>query len=302
MENEEIRFGRFRLDLRRPELRCDGQPVRIHRRALGILCALAEARGEIVSKNELMARLWPGRIVEEGNLHVHVSALRKALDEHENGHSFVVTVPGRGYRLGDPTGLRPARSAEGSLPPHLPLPDKPSIAVLPFANMSGEQEQEYFAEGMVEEIITALSRIGWLFVIARNSSFTYRDRAIDVKQVGRDVGVRYVLEGSVRKSGNRVRITAQLIDATNGAHLWADHFDGALEDVLDLQDQVAIRVAGVIEPAVQAAEVRRAVERPRNDATAYDLYLRALAASGAWAKEDYLAALDRLSQAIRLAP
>jgi len=184
MWNEEISFGRFRLDLRRPELRRDGQPVRIHRRPLGILCALAEAKGEIVSKDELMARLWPGRIVEEANLHVHISALRKALDEHGEGHSLVVTVPGRGYRLADLTGLRSAQLAEGPLPPQLSLPNKPSIAVLPFQNMSGDPEQEYFADGMVEEIITALSRIHWLFVIARNSSFTYKSRAVDVKHIG----------------------------------------------------------------------------------------------------------------------
>jgi adenylate cyclase len=300
IENEEISFGCFALDLGRPELRCDGRPVRIHRLALGILCALAEAKGEVVSKDALMARLWPGRIVEEGNLHVHVSALRKALDEHGEGHGLVVTVPGRGYRLAEPAGLRSGRLAEGSAAPSLPLPDKPSIAVLPFANMSGDREQEYFADGMVEEIITSLSRIRWLFVIARNSSFTYKGQAIDVKQVGRELGVRYVLEGSVRKSGSRVRIAAQLIDAASGAHLWADHFDGSLEDVLDLQAEVAIRVAGVIEPTVQAAEIRRAADRPRNDPTAYDLYLRALAARNAWEKKDYLEALDRLSQAIKL--
>ena len=148
-----------------------------------------------------MARLWPGRIVEEGNLHVHVSALRKSLDEHGEGHSLVVTVPGRGYRLAGLTGLRSAQLAEGSLPPQLPLPDKPSIAVMPFANLSGDPDQEYFADGMVEEIITALSRIRWLFVIARNSSFTYKGRAVDMKQIGRELGVRYVLEGSVRKAG-----------------------------------------------------------------------------------------------------
>ena len=300
MKNEEVSFGCFRLDLRRPELRRDGQPVRIHRRALGILCVLAEAKGEIVSKDELMARLWPGRIVEEGNLHVHVSALRKALDEHGEGHSFVVTVPGRGYRLAGLTGLRSAQLAEGSLPPQLPLPDKPSIAVLPFANLSGDSEQEYFADGMVEEITTVLSRIRWLFVIARTSSVTYKGRAADVKQVSRELGVRYVLEGSVRKSGNRVRITAQLIDATNGAHLWADHFDGSLEDVLDLQDQVAIRVAAVIEPELEAAEIRRALDRPRNDPTAYDLYLRALRAMRSWEKKGYMEALDQLSHATRL--
>ena len=157
----------------------------------------------------------------------------------------------------------------------LPLPDKPSIAVLPFANMSGDPEQEYFVDGMVEDIITALSRIRWLFVIARNSSFTYKGQAVDMKQVGRELGVRYVLEGSVRKAGGRVRITGQLIDAATGAHLWADRFDGSMEDVFELQGKVASSVAGVIEPALQAAETARSVNRPTNDLTAYDLYLRA---------------------------
>jgi len=161
--------------------------------------------------------------------------------------------------------------------PMLALPDKPSIAVLPFANMSGDPEQEYFADGMVEEIITALSRIRWLFVIARNSSFTYKGQATDVKQVGRELGVRYVLEGSVRKASGRVRITAQLIEAETGAHLWADRFDGEIADVFDLQDQVATAVAGVIEPTLQLAEVQRASRRPTNDLAAYDLYLRAYA-------------------------
>jgi len=161
--------------------------------------------------------------------------------------------------------------------PALALPDKPSIAVLPFANLSGDPEQEYFADGMVEEIITALSRIRWLFVIARNSSFTYKGQAVDVKQVGRELGVGYVLDGSVRKAGNRVRITGELMYAATGAHLWADRFDGSLEDVFELQDKVASSVAGVIEPVLQAAETARAANRPTNDLTAYDLYLRAYA-------------------------
>ena len=152
MENEEISFGPFRLDLRRPELRRGDQPVRIYRRPLAILCALAEAKGEIVSKHELMARLWPGRVVEEGNLHVQISALRKALDEHDGGHSLVATVPGRGYRLADRSSLRPTPVAEGPLPPPLPLPDKPSIAVMPFQNLGSDPDQEYFADGMVETI------------------------------------------------------------------------------------------------------------------------------------------------------
>jgi len=183
-------------------------------------------------------------------------------------------------------------------PALLPIPDKPSIAVLPFQNMSGDPEQEYFADGMVEEIITALSRIRWLFVIARNSSFTYKGQSVTVRQVGRELGVRYVLEGSVRKGGNRVRITAQLIEAETGAHLWADRFDGSLEDVFDLQDKVAIDVAGVIEPALQAAEVRRAAARPTNDLTAYDLYLRALATFYPITRERLLEAWELLQQAI----
>ena len=176
----------------------------------------------------------------------------------------------------------------------LALPDKPSIVVLPFANMSDSPEKEYFADGMVEEIITALSRIRWLFVKARNSSLTYKGQAVDVKQIGRELGVRYVLEGSVRKAGDRVRIAAQLIDALNGTHLWADRFDGSLEDIFELQDKVAISVARVIEPALQAAEIRRAVERPTHDLTAYDLYLRALPHLYSWQRERNALALDLL--------
>ena len=164
--------------------------------------------------------------------------------------------------------------------------------------MSGDPEQEYFADGMVEEIITALSRIRWLFVIARNSSFTYKGRAIDVKQVGRELGVRYVLEGSVRRAGGRVRITAQLIDAASGAHLWADRFAGSLEDVFELQDRVAVNVAGVIEPTLQAAEIRRAANRPTSDPTAYDLYLRAVPLWASHEKEPIIQALGLLGRAI----
>jgi adenylate cyclase len=181
-----------------------------------------------------------------------------------------ITRPIRAYRVVTTDGSASTRASSAP-----PLPDKPSIAVLPFANISGDPEQEYFVDGMVEEIITALSRIRWLFVIARNSSFTYKGQAVDVKQVGRELGVRYVLEGSVRKAGNRVRITGQLIDTVAGTHLWADRFDGSLDDVFELQDKVASSVAGVIEPALQAAETARSASRPTNDLTAYDLYLRA---------------------------
>jgi adenylate cyclase len=183
-------------------------------------------------------------------------------------------------------------------PAALALPEKPSIAVLPFQNMSGDAEQEYFVDGMVEEIITALSRIHWLFVIARNSTFTYKGRAVDVKQVGRELGVRYVLEGSVRKAGTQVRITGQLIDALTGTHLWADRFDGSLENVFELQDRIAVSVAGVIEPTLQAAEIRRSGERPTADLTAYDLYLRAVAAYYPITKERVIEALGLLEKAI----
>jgi adenylate cyclase len=206
----------------------------------------------------------------------------------------------RVYRVRLPAEENSLKSAPVDGTPVLPLPDKPSIAVLPFANMSGDPEQEYFVDGMVEEIITALSRIRWLFVIARNSTFTYKGRAIDVKQVGRELGVRYVLEGSVRKAGQRVRITGQLIEALTGTHLWADRFDGSLEDIFELQDKIALRVAGVIEPALQAAEMRRSAARPMTDLTAYDLYLRALATIFPITKERLHEALGLLDQAIAI--
>lgn len=169
------------------------------------------------------------------------------------------------------------RKAPAGAHPNLPLPDKPSIAVLPFQNMSGDAEQEYFADGMVEEIITALSRSRWLFVIARNSSFTYKGRAVNVKQIGHELGVRYVLEGSVRKAGNRVRITGQLVDASNGAHLWANRFDGELENIFELQDQVTASVVGIIAPKLEQAEIARAAQKPTENLHAYDYYLRGMA-------------------------
>ena len=184
----------------------------------------------------------------------------------------------------------------------LALPERPSIAVLPFQNLSGDPEQEFFADGVVEEIITALSRIRWLFVIARNSTFTYKGQKIDVKQVGRELGVRYVLEGSVRKAAGRVRITTQLIDATTGTHLWADHFDGSLEDVFDLQDKVASSVAGIIEPTLQAAETSRSANRPTRDLTAYDLYLRAQPLYSSLSQDGIAQALPLLEEAIERDP
>jgi adenylate cyclase len=218
-----------------------------------------------------------------------------------------IARPVRVYRVGPkrPLAEPPLVAGEGRVGAAgvpMALPEKPSIAVLPFANMSGDPEQEYFADGMVEEIITALSRIRWLFVIARNSSFTYKGKAVEVKQVGRELGVRYVLEGSVRKAGSRVRITAQLIDATNGAHLWADRFDGSLEDVFDLQDNVAISVAGIIEPTLRQSEIERARRKRPDSLDAYDLYLRALPSVFTPMPEDADKALPLLGKAIELEP
>jgi TolB-like protein/class 3 adenylate cyclase len=206
--------------------------------------------------------------------------------------------PLRVYRVGS----SPAASQPISPAAALPLPDKPSIAVLPFANMSGDPEQEYFVDGMVEEITTAIARLPWLFVIARNTAFTYKGRAVDVKQVARELGVRYVLEGSVRKAGTRVRITGQLIDTATGAHIWADRFDGALNDIFDLQDQVASNVVGTIEPKLRQSEIERASRKPTANLTAYDLYLRALAQSYRYTDEGLAEAVILARQALAIDP
>jgi TolB-like protein/Tfp pilus assembly protein PilF len=206
-----------------------------------------------------------------------------------------IARPVRTYRLRHDRRLAQAK-------PALPLPYKPSIAVLPFQNMSGDPEQEYFVDGVVEEIITALSRFNHLFVIARNSTFTYKGRAVDVKQVGRELGVRYVLEGSVRKSGNRVRITGQLIDTATGAHLWADRFDGTLEDIFDLQDQVTSSVVGVIAPKLEQFEIERARRKPTESLDAYDYYLRGKASFHQTTNASISEALSLFYKAIELDP
>jgi adenylate cyclase len=205
-----------------------------------------------------------------------------------------IAEPVRVYRIAGTGAIAKSATRE------LPLPSKPSIAVLPFENLSGDPEQEYFADGMVEEIITALSRMRWLFVIARNSSFAYKGRAVDVKRIGHELGVRYILEGSVRKAGNRVRITGQLIDTSTGVHLWADRFDGALEDLFDLQDQVTARVVGAIAPKLEQAEIERAKRKQTSSLDAYDYYLRGMAAVHLWTREGNQEALSHFQRAIEL--
>jgi TolB-like protein/class 3 adenylate cyclase len=246
----------------------------------------------IAARVESLAR--PGAICLSENAYNQIKG-KLALDVSDMGaqHLKNIAQPVRVYSV------RPDGAPES---PALVLPDKPSIAVLPFQNMSGDSEQEYFADGVVEEIITALSRIRWLFVIARNSSFTYKGRAVDVKQVGRELGVRYVLEGSVRKAANRVRVTGQLIDVSTGAHLWGDRFEGALEDIFDLQDQVTARVIGAIAPQLEHAEIERAKRKPTDSLDAYDYFLRGMASYYGRTREAINEALPLFYKAIELDP
>ncbi|HEY2890502.1 MAG TPA: adenylate/guanylate cyclase domain-containing protein [Dongiaceae bacterium] len=245
----------------------------------------------------------PGGICISGDVYRHVRS-KLNLDFQDLGEQKVKNIaePVRAYRVGMEGGTPGPAELPGAGHSQ-PAPSmKASIAVLPFTNMSGDAEQEYFADGMVEDIITALSRFNQLFVIARNSTFTYKGRAVDIRQVAKDLGVRFVLEGSVRKSGGRVRITGQLIDAATGAHLWADKFDGGVEDVFDLQDKITASVVGAIEPTLRKVEIERARRRPVENLDAYDLYLRALPHLYAFRPDENLAALNLLGRAIKLDP
>jgi adenylate cyclase len=258
--------------------------------------------------NRVMSAAEPGEVLVSGTLRDLVAG--SGLEFRDRGLQELKGVPGEWHlwALSDEaTGASQDRAvgsfgdAEGARP-RLPLPDKPSIAVLPFTNLSGNPDQDYFADGMVEDIITGLSRIKWIFVIARNSSFVYRGKAIDVKQVGRELGVRYLLEGSVRKSGNRIRITAQLIDAESGTHIWADQYDRALDDIFSVQDELTTSVVGVIEPTLRKAEIERARRRRPDSLDAYDLYLRALPFTFTAMPQDADKGLTLLARAIELEP
>jgi adenylate cyclase len=295
---EALSFDGFTVDLAGRSLRDGrGSEVPLTRSEFALLVTFVHSPGRVLSRDQLLDAVV-GRRAEpyDRSIDVLVGRLRKKIEPDPRTPSFVLTVVGEGYKF-----AAKVLEATPAVPEPSPaLPDKPSIAVLPFANLTGDPEQEYFIDGVVEEIITALSRITWLSVISRNSNLTYGRRAVDVKQVGRQLGVRYLLEGSVRKVGARVRIAAQLIDATNGAHLWADRFDGSLEDVFELQDNVASSVAGVIEPALQAAEAARSICRPTTDLGAYDSYVRALAVFQPMTKEAILETLGLLDQAIAI--
>jgi TolB-like protein len=304
--DETFIFGPFRLDAGRRELIAHGTPVALGSRAFDLLLALVKRQGQVASKDELLAEVWPDTVVEENNIQVQVSALRKVLEEEPQGSRYLLTVPGRGYRFvakversaGSSAPVQPASTTTAPLP----LPDKPSIAVLPFDNMSGDNDQDYFADGMAEEIITALSRCASLFVIARNSSFTYKGRSIDVRQVGRELGVRYVLEGSVRRSGDLVRFTTQLIDSSSGAHVWAARFDGELTDIFSVQDRITENVVGTIEPTVQLAEIERLKHKAAANINAYDHLLRAQQLEYEFTEQSFEMALCHLKKARDIDP
>jgi TolB-like protein/tetratricopeptide (TPR) repeat protein len=268
-------FDGYTIDPDRRELRRGASPIAVEPQVFDLLDYLIRNRERVVSRDDLIESVWGGRIVSESALSTRINAARSAIGDSGAEQRLIKTHPRKGIRF---TGtVEEERQTATQQRGVLELPDKPSIAVLPFQNMSDDPEQGYFADGMVEEIITSLSRMSWLFVIARNSTFTYKGRAVDVKQVGRELGVRYVLEGSVRKAADRVRITGQLIDAATDGHLWAEHFDGTLENIFDLQDHVAASVVGAIAPKLEQAEIERAKRKPTDRLDAYDFYLRGIA-------------------------
>ena len=278
------------LDLDRRELTRAGEIISVEPQVFDLLVHLVQNTDRVVTRDDMVSAVWHGRIVSDSTLSSRIAAVRQALNDTGEQQRLIRTFVRKGFRfVGEVrkdsaaetnavAGASSGQDRAAGIVQHPPqLPDRPSIAVLPFQNMSGDPEQDYFADGMVEEIITSLSRVGWLFVIARNSSFIYKGQSIDVRRVGLELGVRYLLEGSVRKAADKVRITGQLIDASTGGHLWADRFDGRLDDIFELQDQVTSRVVGAIAPRVQQAEIERARRKKTEALDAYDLLLRGLA-------------------------
>jgi len=292
-------FGPFRLDAAPGILFHGAEPTPLGQRAVALLALLLKRPGAPIAKEALIEAAWPGQAIEDSNLTVQIAAIRRVFEELAGGASWIETLPRRGYRY-----IGPAVTDQGPKPaaPALTLPEKPSVAVLPFTNLSGDPQQDYFADGMVDDIISGLARINWLFVIARNSTFIYKGRAVDVKQVGRELGVRYVLEGSVRKAGGSVRVTSQMIDAATGAHVWAQRYDRSSDDIFALQDEIALSAVGAIAPSVRKAEIER-VRRKRPDSLdAYDLVLRAQPDVDSGMPEQVTRALALLERAIALDP
>ena len=317
-----FRFDEFEIDLGQQELRRSGEVVRIEPQVFELLVYLVRNSSRIVSKEELIEAVWQGRAISEAALSSCVSAARRAIGDSGKDQRRIRTASKRGFRFvgslddappqtllpdGAPSGQEnPAAAIAGARPQQaaaasaLALPDKPSIAVLPFQNMSGDPEQEYFADGLTEDIITGLSRQRWFFVIARNSSFTFKGEAVDVRRVASQLGVRYVLEGSVRKVADRVRVTGQLIDAAHGIHLWADKYDRELENIFQLQDEITNRVIGSVLPQILAAEAARIRRKPPQSLDAWDLVMQALPHMWRVSAEDQRRAQEFLRQAISL--
>ena len=283
-------------------MRDDGTEIQLRAKSLELLIFLVSRAGRVVTKDELLDVVWGGMAVSEDSLSQCIHDVRRALSDV--AQNLIRTVPRRGYLFAG------SAAVDGELP-QLPaaatsIPtvqrDAPSLAVLPFVNMSGDSNQDYFADGMVEEIITALTRMKWLFVIARNSSFSYKGRNVDIKTVSKDLGVRYVLEGSIRTSGDRIRVSAHLVDADTGAHLWAEKFDGLLADIFDFQDQITSRVVGAIAPKIELAEIGRVGRKATESLQAYDYYLRGLADFYRITRSGNDEALANLYRAIELDP
>jgi TolB-like protein/Tfp pilus assembly protein PilF len=297
-ETEPYRFGRFTLDARSASLRSDGKPTPLRPKSFDVLLHLVRNRGRLVSKDELIDKVWSNVFVTENSLAQCIKEIRQALSDDRQ--TMIETVAKRGYVF-LPT-LSDDRNAAGPAPDGerapLPLPDRPSIAVLPFTNMSGDPDQDYFADGISEDLITGLARIRWLFVIARNSSFIYKNRAVDVKLVSRELGVRYVLEGSVRRAGSRLRISAQLIDATTGGHHWAERYDREVGDIFAVQDEITRSVAGAMEPQLLAAEGLRALSRKPSDLGAWEMVARAQTQFWRMTRTDYVDAIGPLERAL----
>src|SRR5262245_4363476 len=303
-------FDECVLDADRRELRRGGQLRAVEPKVLDLLLHLIHNRGRVVSRDDLIAHVWNGRIVSESSLASCISAARTAIGDTGDAQRLIKTLPRKGILFvgrvqEERQGVAKTAGAlarEDGSPTTPARTELPSIAILPFTNMGGDPEQDYFADGVADEIITALTRCPWLLVIARNSSFSYKGRTMDVRQIGRDLGARYVLEGSVRQSSKRLRFTAQLVDASSGAHIWADRFEGKTGDVFGLQDRITERVVAAIEPKVQFAEITRVKQKPVADLDAYDLCLRALQLEHEFTEQSLAAALQYLRQAIAIEP